>query len=188
MTLSLRAFLTLALAWGVGACALAQTLTLELGRDRRDRPALTSKATSADGAPITRAEVAYYLVPDFFPNDGARISGTHPVLLGSDTTDATGTAERRIEPPFSGPAEIEARLLGADGDVIATTTATFELVREGSPQPAPIEPPLAGVRRPLEIAILAAVAAVWILLLTVLVGTLVSIRRLGRDVPAQPSA
>lgn len=184
----LAALLATLVALALVGSAAAQSLTLELGVDRRDRPVLTSKVTNADGSPVTRAEVAFFLLPDFFPNEGSRINGLHPVPFGTDTTDATGTAERRIDPPYSGEVDIEARLLDAEGDAVASTRATFELVREGSPQPAPIEPPLAGVRRPIEITILAAVAAVWILLIAVFAGTLVSIRRLGRDPPAQPSA
>lgn len=174
----------LAAGWAVAE----PQLTLELGRDRRDRPMLVATAVDETGAPVTRHEVAFYLLPDFFPNGGARINGMHPVLLGTDTSDAVGAADEVIEPLYSGTARFEARLLGEDGSTLATGELEAEMVRETSPMPDPIPPPLAGVRQPIEISILVAVALVWLLLVTVLVVTLRSIRRIGKEDAAQPQA
>lgn len=179
----------LASALLVAGWAVAQpVVTLELTRDRKDRPLLVATAVDETGAPVTRHEVAFYLLPDFFPNGGARISGMHPVLLGTDTSDAVGRADEILEPLYTGTARFEARLLSEDGSTLATGRLEAEMVREGSPMPDPIPPPLASVRRPIEIAILAAVALVWLLLVTVLVATLRSIRRIGKEATAHPGA
>lgn len=186
MTALLTALLTVLLA--AGWAAAEPQLTLELTRDRRDRPLLVATATDETGAPVTRHEVAFYLLPDFFPNRGERISGMHPVLLGTDTSDAVGTADEILEPLYTGTARFEARLLSEDGSTLATGRLEAEMVREASPMPDPIPPPLASVRRPIEISILAAVALVWLLLFGVLVVTLRSIRRIGKEATAHPQA
>jgi len=171
----------LAALWSLSGVLAEPQLTLELARDRRDRPLLVATAVDDAGAPITRHEVAFYLLPDFFPNGGKRINGMHPVLLGTDTSDAVGGADEVLEPLYTGTARFEARLLDDTGSTLATAALEAEMVRETSPMPEPIPPPLASVRRPIEISILSGVALVWLLLVVVLIVTLRSIRRFGKE-------
>lgn len=156
--------------------AQTPTVTLELGRDRRDRPQLEATVVDPSGAPMTRQSVAFVLLPDFFPNHGSRINGLHAVPMGEDTTSAVGKAEVPLRPPYTGIAQFEARLLDAEGRTIASGTLETEIVAETSAMPEPIPAPLGSVRPVIEASILTVVIIVWLVLLTVLATTLRSFR------------
>lgn len=181
MTRMHRATLVLVALLAV-ASAFAQSpqVTLELGRDRRDRPQLVATVVDASGAPVTRQSVAFVLLPDFFPNHGSRINGLHPVPMGDDTTNAVGKAEVLLRPPYTGTAQFEARLLDAEGRTIATGALSTEIVAEGSAMPEPIPAPLGRIRPIIESSILTVVVTVWLVLLAVFATTLISFRRTGR--------
>ena len=156
--------------------AQAPTVSLALGRDRRDRPQLEATIVDASGAPVTRQTVAFVLLPDFFPNHGSRINGLHAVPMGEDTTSAVGKAEVPLRPPYTGIAQFEARLLDAEGRAIAAGRLETEIVAETSAMPEPIPAPLGRVRPVIETSILTVVVIVWLVLLTVFATTLRSFR------------
>ncbi|UCH25824.1 MAG: hypothetical protein JSV66_18180 [Trueperaceae bacterium] len=180
---SVRHLTVLALATIVSA-TLAQDLTIqmELGVDRKDRPIIITEITDAAGEPARRRQVDYYFIPDFFPNRGGRLHGSHPVYLGSATTNLIGAAEFRYTPPYSGTALFEARVEGSRDLAGGSAQLEAEVLLEESPVPE-LEPvPLAAIRRPLEIGILSTVIGVWLFLLLLTLTTIRRINRLGRGV------
>ena len=169
----------LALA-GLPWAAAAPQSSMELGVGRMDRPEVRATFTEEDGRPITRQRVAFYLVPDFFPNQGKRLNGTHPVLLGTDTTDTTGTASQAFEAPFTGDATFEARLLDENGRTVTSATIVAPIEREGSPAPETVSQPLEAVRTPFGFAIVGLVAGLWAFFAILTVWTVATIYRSGR--------
>ena len=160
--------------------AAAPTITMELGAGRMDRTEVRATVIQEDERPMTRQTVAFYLVPDFFPNQGKRLHGTHPVLLGTDTTDTTGTASQSFEPPFTGEATFEARVLDDNGRTIASHSLLAAIERTDSPAPPTVSQPLEAVRTPFGFAIIGLVAGLWLFFGVLTVGTIASIRRAGR--------
>ena len=177
----------LAFTWLAFASA-EPTIAMELGVGRMDRTEVRATITQEDGRPMTRETVAFYLVPDFFPNEGKRLNGTHPVLLGTDTTDTTGTATQAFEPPFTGDATFEARLLDDGGRAVATATLVAPIERLQSPAPATVSQPLEAVRMPFGFAIVGLVAGLWLFFGVLTFWTIASIRRAGRAEMTGPGA
>lgn len=164
----------------------APAITMELGVGRMDRSEVRATVTQEDGRPMTRATVAFYLVPDFFPNEGKRLNGTNPVLLGTDTTDTTGAAAQSYEAPFTGEATFEARLLDETGRTVASETLVAPIERVGSPAPDTLSQPLEAVRTPFGFAIVGLVAGLWLFFGVLTVWTIAAIRRAGGAAPAGP--
>lgn len=158
-----------------------RVLAMELGTDRMDRPTVSATVRDEDGAPITRHRIEFYLLPEFFPNEGKRLHGSHPVLLGSGTTNTAGQAETSFTPPFTGNATFEARVLATDGTQLASGTLIANIVREASPVPTFTRQPLQEIRKPLGFAILGLVAGLWLFLGILTLITVGTIRRSGHE-------
>ncbi len=183
-----RFVVALALAVSGAAPVLAQAplvIDLEIGTGRTGRPEVVAFVHDAAGAPVTRASVAFTLIPDdFFPNAGKRTNGVHPVDLGTGTTDTVGRAGTMFTPPFTGTAHIEARVVTSDGTTEAVGSAELALVREVSPIPTSIVQPLDQIRQPLGFGVLGLVVVVWLFLGSLAVVTVRRIAVLGRQ-PAE---
>jgi len=170
----------------LAAAALAQpTVTVELGTGFGGTPNVLARVTDEQGSPVTRRTVEFYLMPDFFPNDGGRLHGSRPVYLGVGTTDTTGTARSGFTPPFTGTALFEARLLAGDGRTETSAQLETDIVRSLDPSPPSISKPLASIRLPLGFAILGLVAGLWLFLIIVTVTTVRTLRKLGKEEPAR---
>jgi hypothetical protein len=165
-----------------GAFAQDALVTLELGSDRRGLPAITATVTDAAGTPLSRREVNFYFIPDFFPNAGNRLNGNWPVFLGSRTTNVVGQAQLPYDPPYTGLVEFEATVAASEGLGAGSGTMVADIVREDDPAPEPHEIPLVGIRRPLEQVILGIVIGVWLILLILTGSTMWMIHRRGKGV------
>lgn len=177
----LAAALALALLLA-GAPAQDAVVTLELSSDRRGLPALTATVTDAAGTPLSRREVDFYFIPDFFPNAGQRLNGNHPVFLGSRTTNVVGQAQLPYAPPYSGRVDFEAAVAAGEGLGAGSGRLAADIVREDDPAPEAHEIPLLEIRRPLEQVILGIVIGVWLILLVLTGSTLLTIYRRGKEV------
>ncbi len=172
----------------VGASLAQPQIAVELGVGRLDRTIVQATVTNPDGSAVNRKRVEFYLIADFFPNDGRRLSGMNPVYLGADTTDTVGKADTFFDPPFTGEATIEARLIGENGRTEHVGSAVTSFVRSSNPVTEEASKPLEAVRLPLGFGILALVVVVWIFLLWLSIYTVRHIEVLGKEAQAQKKA
>jgi hypothetical protein len=172
------------------ALAASPQIKLALGTGLKDRPIVIAEVLDAEGKPITQREIDFYLMADFFPNAGNRLTGVHPVFLGTGTTDVVGRAQTFYSPPYTGRAVFEARLRGEHE--AATGRIEAGIVREENPVPGSIGHPLDAVRQPLGFTILALAVGLWLFLSVLTFTTVQRIRRLGKEVengqPISPGA
>lgn len=166
----------------LAAMAHAATVEVGLDTDRRGRPVIVAQALDDEGKPLTRRTVEFYLLAEFLPNEGDRLTGSHPVYMGSGTTDVVGKASTSYTPPFTGLAVFEARIFDEDGREEARGQVRTQIVREASLVPTVASRPLDGVRTPLGFSILALGVITWLFLLALALGTIRKIARLGKEV------
>lgn len=173
--LALMLTVTVVVAQGV-------SVEVELGTGRGDRPVMTALVLDAEGEPMTRQEVEFYLLPEFLPNEGKRLTGSNPVFMGSGRTDVVGRASTSYTPPFTGPAVVEARVIDGSGRQLASGQLQAEFVRDFNPIPPAVSQPLDAIRAPLGFGILALGAAIWLFLLVLTFTTVRRISWLGKEV------
>lgn len=172
----------------VGTTLAQPQIDVELGVGRMDRTIVQATVTNPDGSAVNRRRVEFYLIADFFPNDGKRLSGMNPVYLGADTTDTVGKADTFFDPPFTGEATIEAHLIGENGraEHVGSSLVAFE--RSSNPVTEEVSKPLEALRLPLGFGILALVVVVWIFMLWLSIYTVRHIEVLGKEAQAQKQA
>lgn len=170
---------------------VAQTplkIGIEIGTGRTGLPEVVAFVHDESGAVVTRADVAFYLIPDFFPNAGKRNHGSHPVYLGTGTTDTVGRAATMFTPPFTGTAVLEAHVVTSDGATEAVGSTILDLIRDVSPIPTSIVQPLDQIRQPLGFGVLGLVVVVWVFLGSLTFLTVRRIAALGRAPDTQRSS
>ena len=137
---------------------------------------LSATLTTADGKPLSNRRVDFY--------QRVEMLGARDALLGSATTDSTGTASLAYQPAQAGKQTIKVLFAGAEGYAAAEASSQVEVTQVGTLYPE--EPmPFGLIGAWLPYALGAAVLAVWIVLLSVLLNTALGIR--GAASAAEPS-
>ncbi|GEM_PF-6240370 len=137
----------------------AATVSLTTTTAPQGRVLLAAQLTGVDGRPISNQDLLFYVRTSFF--------GDRMMYLGSSQTDTSGAASIMFEPTWTGTHQFQVSFDGSSGYQPATSDATFDVARV-APQSRPGEAPgIPSIRWVTGLLGLAATAAVWLVLLSV---------------------
>lgn len=146
----------------------APTVSLTATAAPQGRVLLAAQLTGADGRPISNQDLHFYVRTSFF--------GDRMMHLGSSRTDTSGAASVMFEPTWTGTHQFQVSFGGNRGYQPADNNADFDVAR-AVPQARPGEAPgIPAIRRATGLLGLAATAAVWAVLLIVVLRVGLGIR------------
>lgn len=151
--------------------ARATSLAFEEPQESQNGYSVSVVLASADGEPLTRETVDFFVVPDFF--------GERPVPLRSALTDLEGRATITYSPSWNGTHNLTARYGGNDG--YQPGVAGIELAVSGLPEYVATDAgSLDAIRRWAAPGAVALAIAVWLVLAWIVFRVGWGISRAGR--------